>query len=193
MSFLRWIPTFLAFPLGGLTAMLLLGGSTGPLVALLGGAIVGAAVGGAQWLALGRRAGLRWFVATVSATSLGSALASVIAGSPTTTSGAVLTGLVLGSAVGIAQASVLGAGLRAGVVWAATVAASWTVGWFITAQVIVDLDRGHFVFGSSGALVVTVVTGVVLRLLLGPRGRRAQDVAADGGDASTTAVVRTEA
>ena len=59
--------------------------------------------------------------------------------------------------------------------------ASWTLGWIMTSFVIVDLDRGHFVFGSSGAVVATVITGVVLRAILGRRvrlaGASAEDVA----------------
>ena len=54
MSLLRWLPTFLAFPLGGFLSLLIFGSSASPLTALGGGVIVGAAIGGAQWLALGR-------------------------------------------------------------------------------------------------------------------------------------------
>jgi hypothetical protein len=42
-------------------------------------------------------------------------------------------------------------------------AAGWSLGWLVTSQVIVDIERGHHVFGSSGALLVTVLTGLALR------------------------------
>ena len=172
MSLLRWLPTFLAFPLGGLIAMLLLDGSTSPWAALGGGIIVGATIGAAQWLALGGAVGPRWLIATVIALPVGAVIASVAVGGPVTMWAAAVTGGVTGLAVGIAQSIVLPASAGARVGWVATVAVSWALGWLITSAVIVDLDRGHFSFGSSGALIVTILTGVVLRLILGARPRR---------------------
>ncbi|MEZ3161800.1 hypothetical protein AB1K54_14870 [Microbacterium sp. BWT-B31] len=185
MSLLRWLPTFLAFPLGGLLAMLLLGGSLDPLRALVAGAVVGAIVGGTQWLALGSRAGWRWLVATVVAMSGASAVAFLVFGAPVTPTAAVLTGLVTGAAVGAAQGLVLRAGVRAGVVWAFVVAGCWAIGWLVTSAVIVDIDRGHAVFGSSGAALVTLVTGVVLRMLLGRRATRRTERGAEAPQAPT--------
>jgi hypothetical protein len=71
-------------------------------------------------------------------------------------------------------------------VWAVTVAVSWALGWIVTASVIVDLDldRGHAMFGSSGAAVVTILTGIVVRLVLGRPRRAAAD---DGGDGAQIA------
>ena len=175
MSLLRWLPTFLAFPLAGLIAMLTVGSSTGPLTALAAGAIVGAIVGGAQWLALGRATNWRWGAGTLGAVAIGSMISMSVVGAPVTPLAASITGLITGTLVGLAQGFVLvrrgRRRLRRLLLWVATVAVSWTAGWFLTSAVIVDLDRGHAVFGSSGALLVTVVTGVVLRLVLGPRVR----------------------
>jgi hypothetical protein len=64
------------------------------------------------------------------------------------------------------------------------VTASWTLGWIMTSFVIVDLDRGHFVFGASGAIVATVITGVVLRAIL---GRRVHLQDASAGDVAPVA------
>jgi hypothetical protein len=43
----------------------------------------------------------------------------------------------------------------------------WAAGWAITANVIVDAESGYVTFGLSGALLVTIVTGIVLRRTLG--------------------------
>lgn len=172
MSLLRWLPTFLAYPLGGLIAMLLLGSAMTPWAAVLGGTIVGAVVGAAQWLALRPAVGPRWIIATVIAVPVGAITAALVVGPPVTAPAAALTGAIIGAAAGIAQAFALPASIWPRVAWAATVAVSWTAGWLITSAVIVDLDRGHFIFGSSGAAVVTIVTGVVLRSILGARPRK---------------------
>ena len=49
------------------------------------------------------------------------------------------------------------------VAWTAVTAAGWSLGWLVTSQVIVDIERGHHVFGSSGALLLTALTGLALR------------------------------
>jgi hypothetical protein len=47
-------------------------------------------------------------------------------------------------------------------------AASWPLGWLATWAVVgINADLGFFVFGASGALVVTVLTGLALRRILG--------------------------
>lgn len=173
MSFLRWIPTFLAFPLGGLVAMALFGGMVDPLVALPGGLVVGLSLGGAQWLALGRVAGWRWFAGTAAASAVGLSLGVLLAGAPTSTASAVIAGAIAGAVVGATQGALLRRGIRVAVIWTVVVTCTWGLGWFVTSLVIVDLDRGHAVFGSSGAIVVTALTGVALRLILGRRARRA--------------------
>ena len=52
--------------------MVIVGPNRIPLTALAVGAIVGAIVGAAQWLALGRTVGWRWGVGTLGAVALGS-------------------------------------------------------------------------------------------------------------------------
>ena len=180
MFFLRWIPTFLAFPLGGLGAMLLFGPLTNPLTGLGSGLLAGAIIGGAQWLALGRRADWRWLVGTAAGMAVGLAASVLIVGPPTSPAAAIWTGLITGAVVGGAQGVVLWrrtdnriAGRTRGVaiaaIWTGVVAVAWGAGWLVTSAVIVDIDRGHVVFGASGALVATLLTGIALRLLVGGR------------------------
>ena len=47
--------------------------------------------------------------------------------------------------------------------WTAITATGWSFGWLLTSLVIVDIERHHAVFGSSGALLVTLLTGLALR------------------------------
>lgn len=46
---------------------------------------------------------------------------------------------------------------------------SWAAGWLVTTNVIVDAENGYVAFGSSGALMATTVTGLVLRRIFGPQ------------------------
>jgi len=71
--------------------------------------------------------------------------------------------------VGLGQGLALGRGRQVTALWTVTVGALWALGWTVTANVIVDADRGYVAFGSSGALVVTVITSLVLRRILGAR------------------------
>jgi hypothetical protein len=45
-------------------------------------------------------------------------------------------------------------------------AAGWSLAWVPTWAVLVDMDRGHHAFGSSGAILVTLLTGLTLQRLL---------------------------
>jgi hypothetical protein len=163
MNFKRWLPTFLAFPIGGFIALETVGSLSGPVTAAAGGLVVGAIVGAAQGLALGSR---RWAPYTALATAAGAALAATVTGAGTDVADVVVAGLITGAAVGAAQSRLLPGGGAAEAAWTATTAASWGLGWLVTSQVIVDLDRGHHAFGSSGALVATALCGLMLRRIL---------------------------
>ncbi len=164
MTFKRWLPTFLAFPIGGYIAMQVIGSSDGPLAAAAGGLIAGAVIGAGQWLALRRDGiGRRWIGHTAGATAAGAALAAAVTGAGTDVPDLVLAGLVTGAAVGAAQGALLGRGARVAVAWAGLTAGAWSLGWLVTSQVIVDAERGFHMFGSSGALAVTLLTWLALR------------------------------
>jgi hypothetical protein len=172
MSFKRWLPTFLAFPLGGFLALETVGSLDDPLSAAAGGLLAGAVIGGGQWLALrSRGVGRRWVAYTGAAMAAGTALAAAVTGAGTELEHLMFTGLVAGAAVGAAQSTLLArAGLRSAA-WTAVTAASWPLGWLATWAVVgINADRGFFVFGSSGALLVTILTGVALRGILAARG-----------------------
>jgi hypothetical protein len=160
MDIKRWLPTFLAFPAGGLLAMGVVGSLHDPLSAAAGGLLAGAVIGAAQAVAL--RVDLaRWTAATATALAAGTALAAAITGAGTELADLMLTGAVAGAAVGAAQGAVLG---RARAAWAAITGGSWAIAWLVTFGVVgANADQGFHVFGSSGALVATILTGLALR------------------------------
>ena len=160
MTFKRWLPTFLAFPIGGLLAFETVGSITNAGTAAAAGLLAGAVIGTGQRLAL-RDHGIdgRWPLVTAAAMAAGSALAAAATHSGTDVADLVLTGAITGTAVGVAQATLLGSRM-----WATATAASWALAWLISAGVLAQqADEGFVVFGSSGALVATVLTGLALR------------------------------
>jgi hypothetical protein len=186
MFFVRWLPTVLAFPVGGYLAIQTVGSVEGPVTAALGGLLAGAVIGIAQWLALRSHGlGLRWAIHTAAGMAGGSALAAVLTGAATTVSALVVTGLVAGAFVGAAQATQLGRGRRIAGAWTALVSLAWATGWLVSANVIVDADRSYFSFGASGALLVTVATGLTLRWIFADR----RDPLHSVGTSPTTAPV----
>jgi hypothetical protein len=159
MTLKRWIPTFLAFPLGGYLAFATIGSVDGPATAAAAGLLAGAVIGVGQWLALRDRVDARWAAVTAAAVTAGSAVAAVATGAGTETGDLVLAGLIAGAAVGAAQGVLLRS--RA---WAGVTAASWALAWLISSTVLAQqADEGFVVFGSSGALVATLLTGLALR------------------------------
>jgi hypothetical protein len=167
MTFKRWLPTFLAFPLGGLLAWVALGSLDDPVSAAAGGLLAGAVIGAAQWLALRSQGiGRRWIGYTAAAMAAGTALASAITGAGTELADLMFTGLVAGAAVGAAQSTMLAHNRLVAVGWTAVTAASWSSAWIVSWAVIgINADQGFYVFGSSGALVATFLTGLALRML----------------------------
>lgn len=166
-TLLRWLPTFLAFPLGGIASIAVVGPVRSTLTAALAGLVAGAVVGLGQWLALrGRGVGARWIALTSGGMAVGAGLAAVVTATATTTGALVATGAITGAVVGLAQSNALRRGIAARSRWVLAVSASWALAWWTTAQVIVDAERGWAVFGSSGALLATILTGLVLPRVL---------------------------
>jgi hypothetical protein len=167
MTFKRWLPTFLTFPLGGLVALVAIGSLDGPVTAAVGGLLAGSVIGGGQWLALrSHGVGRRWIAYTAAAMASGSAVGAAITGAGTELGDLMLSGLIAGAAVGAAQSTLLAHTRLVAAGWTAVTAASWSVAWLVSWVVIgVNADQGFYVFGSSGAIVATVLTGLGLRAL----------------------------
>jgi hypothetical protein len=154
---LWWTLGFVAFPLAGIA-----GGLVGPLddlgAGLLGGALTGLVLGVGQSLAArGALSPLRWIPATVLGTAVGLAAGAALVGYRTSLGALALMGLVTGVVLGAAQAWALRSPL-----WAVAVAVLWPLGWTVTTLVGVDVEARYTLFGSTGAVVVSALSGLVL-------------------------------
>jgi hypothetical protein len=166
------MPTFLGFPAGGALAMLLTGPVNAPLPALLGGLLAGAAIGGAQWLALrDRLPNAAWWVpATALAHAVGLAVGSALVGYQTGMAQLAIQGAVTGLALGVAQGLLLRRSLPGWPLWTLAVPFLWALGWVVTTAARVQVEQQFSNFGSLGALAFTLLSG----LLLGRQLREAE-------------------
>ena len=170
---LRWLPTFLGFPLGGLTAELVVGPIDGLGPAVAGGAITGAILGAVQAWGMGSNGppARDWIAATTAGMTVGLAVGSALVDYGTSLEDLVAQGAICGLAIGGAQALTLRG--RVAYLWAPALSALWALGWAITTSIGVDVETQYAVFGSSGALVVTAATAVLPVLLASRRVRSA--------------------
>lgn len=161
----RWMASFVGFPLGGLTAMLLSGPVDSTTTAVLGGLITGTVLGAAQALA-GRLDLLTWVLATAGGLAAGLTIGASLVDFRTGLGDLVLQGAISGLGVGAAQSLVLVR--RTGPIafwWPAYLAATWSIGWAVTTSVGVQVEDQFTVFGASGAITVTLLTAVLPVLL----------------------------
>lgn len=171
--FLWWMLAFLGFPIGGLLALVLVGSIEGVVSGALAGALAGAVIGAAQWLVLRGylRVGPEWILATALGVALGDAVGALLTGAGTGIGALLITGLTTGVAVGLLQWALLRAHLQAAGRWVPIVVIAWPVGWTVTWSIGVDVERGYAVFGSTGALVFSAITGLSMLLVLRGRAR----------------------
>lgn len=157
----RWALTGLAFPLGGLVAVAAVGPIITPAAAVIGGGIVGGLLGAAQAWIGERTPRVRWVIGSAVGGALGLLCGAAMVGYAHDPVSLVVQGAVSGLLLGLGQATALPAG-RARSVWPLVTALAWAAGWATTAAVGVDVERGYAVFGASGAVVATLVTGTAL-------------------------------
>ncbi len=157
-----WLASFVAYPIAGLTARAVAGNIDDLTSALSGGLAAGAVLGVIQCLALRSLPRQRWIAATAIGMGTGLALGAAQAGYRTGTSDLVLTGLLTGLGVGVAQGLALPGRRRDQTAWAAAHPVIWGLGWLITSNVFNDAERQHASFGASGALVATAISGVLV-------------------------------
>ena len=168
----RWLVTFAGFPAGGFAAMLIVGRVDTVTAALAGGLITGVILGASQAWGLGRLGpgAVRWVAATAAGLTIGLGIGATCVGFRTSLAALVVQGAVCGLAVGTGQALVLRHILgRSAFAWPAALAAIWALGWAVTYAAGIAVDEQFTVFGSSGAVVVTVLT-LVLPVVVNTRG-----------------------
>ncbi|WP_028278370.1 hypothetical protein [Arthrobacter sp. H5] len=167
-AWLLWTTSFLALPLGGFAGTMITGRIDNPLSAVTGGAIAGLIIGAGQALASSRR--LRpqtWIPVTFLGMSAGLALGAAAVGYRTSLPDLALMGILNGLILGLAQALALPRDLgRRRWIWAATMPALWGLGWTVTTLAKIAVDQQFIVFGASGAVLVTAITGLILNRLL---------------------------
>jgi len=164
---IRWVPTLLAFPIGGALAKIAFGGASNLGKSVGGGLIVGITVGILQFLAL-KKYGIStaWITATAIAMALAAVFNSIAFSFKFDTASLTGSGLVAGLLVGITQSISQSRDLKFAFVWSISSMVAWAIAWFITSKVIVDPEAQYQIFGSSGALIATVGLGVVLKYAL---------------------------
>jgi hypothetical protein len=175
-----WGLAFVGFPIGGVAASALVGPVETVGEAALAGAVTGAAVGAAEWLALRRRLPVSpWWVAATSAGMAGGlAVSTALLGSETADATLLWRGLITGAGVGIAQVLLLRRATSRAWAWGPVVAVGWAVGWAVTRAIGVDMAPKWSVFGSAGALTFQLLTGLTLAWLLQGRADAPADQSA---------------
>ncbi len=162
----RWMLTFAAFPPAGYAGWLLAGHVDSVWAAAVNGVVTGALLGAGQWLLLRRRGvDTRWAIATAMALGVGLTVGAAIVGYDIDRASLAGMGAISGLAVGAAQAAALRSRLSSVLLWGATTAALWALGWVISAGVIDPADQWP-IFGASGALVVTFVQSAFIERVL---------------------------
>ena len=154
----RFIPTLLAFPIGGELVVLTIGPVRSSTEALLSGAIVGLVLGHIQFIALRPvKVSSLWIWATVISAALSNFAVASLFGLDTDSASLALRGLVTGIVVGAAQSFSQRVAAQKVFLWSFATGLTWALAWLITSKVIVDIEYGYAIFGASGALVATLI------------------------------------
>jgi hypothetical protein len=184
MSYIRWAATIFAFPIGGWFAALIVGSPNSILSASLAALIAGAVVGGAQWAAISRHVSWRWAAGTAVGCTVGAAASFSAFHGSIALLDLTLTGVLTGTLVGLGQGVALHRNWRTVLVWTVMTGMSWGVGWAVSLMVITSNASSYIVFGLSGAALVTIITGMTLRRILGPNKPATRATVATGEPAS---------
>lgn len=166
-TWMIWVAGFVAFPIAGLAGTAVAGRADDVLAALLGGTVTGVVLGTGQALASRRRLDWRtWVPATAGGMGIGLMLGATSVDYGTRLADLALMGALTGAVLGVAQTLALPSGTQRRWVWAAAMPMLWALGWTVTTLIGYEVETQVMVFGASGALVFTALSGVVLHRLL---------------------------
>ena len=162
----RWTLVALAFPIAGYIGWGVGGHVDEPAAALIGGALTGAGIGAAQWFAA-RDAfgdGRAWITASAVGYGAGLLTGAAIVGYDTEIGSLAAMGAISGAVLGAVQGAVLAAQGRAnlGLAWGVAMPVLLALGWCASTLIGVDVDKQFTVFGAMGAVVFTLLSGVLL-------------------------------
>src|SRR5688572_15350107 len=165
----RWVAVALAFPVAGLIGWAIGGRVDSVVPALVGGAFTGAGLAAVQWWAakgaLGRPAA--WIGASAVGYAAGLAAGAALVGYDTELGALALMGVVSGAALGAAQGLVLARQGRRSLAlpWALAMPVLFALGWSMASVTGIGVDDQFTVFGAGGALVFTLLSGLLLARL----------------------------
>jgi hypothetical protein len=169
-SWLIWTAGFIAFPIAGVAGRLVAGRVDSPTAALLAGLVSGVVLGTGQWLASRRRLRpLPWILATALGMGLGLLLGATVVAFRTSLADLAVMGALTGVLLGVAQMLALPAETRRRWCWAVAMPPLWALGWTITTLAGIPVDEQVTIFGASGAVTFSALSGALLFGLLLPR------------------------
>jgi hypothetical protein len=162
----RWVAVALAFPIAGYIGWRIGGHVDAVGAALVGGALTGAGLGAVQWWAadgaLGRPAA--WIGASAVGYAVGLAAGAALVGYDTDLGSLALMGVVSGAVLGAAQGLVLAREGRHGLAlpWAVAMPVLFGLGWCASTGIGISVDDQFTVFGAAGAILFTLLSGLLL-------------------------------
>jgi hypothetical protein len=169
-SWLIWTAGFLAFPIAGVAGGTVAGRVDSPTAALVAGLITGAVIGAGQCLASrGRLRLVPWVLATALGMGLGLLLGATTVGFRTALADVAIMGALTGAVLGVAQTLALPAHTRHRWWWAAGMPPLWALGWIVTTLAGIPVEEQFTIFGASGAVTFSALSGVLLQQLLPAR------------------------
>ena len=167
VSWLLWTAGFLAFPIAGVAGSAVAGRVDSPTAALVGGLITGAVIGGGQWLvSRGRLRPAPWILASALGMGLGLLLGATVVGFQTSLADLAIMGALTGVLLGITQTLALPARTQRRWWWALAIPLLCALGWTVTTLAGIAVDEQFTIFGASGAVTFSALSGLVLHGLL---------------------------
>ena len=173
----RWVSMALAIPIAGLIGWVVSGPVDAPAAALIGGVITGAGLGAAEWFA-GKDAfgdARAWIATSAVAYGAGLVVAAAAVGYNTDVASLAAMGAISGLFLGVGQGLALAqqGRKRLAFAWAAAMPVLLALGWAATTVAGIDVDEQFTVFGAAGAIVFTLLSGLVLARFSPPPMRAA--------------------